>query len=111
MIIEILHNRECRAWQECHADSKNWLRAWGLPRKAKIKILLIENDEHAKERKFFGSPQLVIDGDDVDAAALSNKKYHSEGCRLYSWNNKVYDYPPREMVEEVILRTVKGKNK
>lgn len=107
MTIEILHNRECRAWKALYSELKRWLRTWGMVRNVKIKTVLVRDDDEAKGRKFFGSPQILIDSRDIDPAALKVATYHAEGCRLYAWGSKIYDYPPREMLEEAILRKTK----
>jgi hypothetical protein len=102
--IEILRNKECKVWKKLFQDLKNWLRMWGLNGKTKIKVTLISTDEEARKRKFFGSPQLIINGQDIDPSSNNYRIYHSDGCRIYNWRGKIYEYPPREMVEEFILR-------
>jgi hypothetical protein len=102
--ILILHNRECHVWQTLESELKQWLRLWGLAAKAKVRTELISNDAEARKRKFFGSPQVLINGCDIDPLAQKVTAYHALGCRLYVWKNKVYEYPPKEMVEEAILQ-------
>lgn len=106
MTIEILHNRECRVWKGLHSELKRWLRTWGMVRNVKVKTVLVKDDDEARERKFFGSPQILIEGRDIDRAADKVARHHAQGCRLYAWESKIYDYPPREMLEEAILRRI-----
>lgn len=108
LIIEILHNKECGAWQALSNDLKYWLRIWGFAHKSKVKTVLISEDAEASKHGFFGSPQVMINGRDIDAESINVKKYHVAGCRLYSWESKTYESPPREMLEKTILQ---GLNK
>jgi hypothetical protein len=101
--IEILRNADCHSWKALRDALKDWLRMWGLNSSVNPKITLIETDEEAVERRFFGSPQLLINGKDVDPSAERVTAYHAAGCRLYAWNGKIYEYPPKEMVERAIL--------
>jgi hypothetical protein len=100
--IEILRNRDCHVWDDLYAELTWWLRNWGLSG-TKPTVRLITNDEEAKRFKFFGSPQLLVNGKDVDPMAEKVTRYHADGCRLYLWKGAVYEYPPKEMVEQAIL--------
>lgn len=102
--IEILRNADCHSWQALRDALKGWLRMWGLNGSVKPKITLITTDAEARERRFFGSPQLLINGCDVDPMAERMTNYHVQGCRLYAWNGGLYEYPPKEMVEEALMK-------
>ncbi len=104
--IEILRNEECHNWKKLYDALKGWLRMWGLNNHIKPKITVIRTDEEAKKRKFFGSPQLLINGKDVDPMAERMTNFHASGCRVYIWEGKLYDFPPKEMIEKAILEKV-----
>lgn len=101
--VEILHNKDCHLWKTLFSELKRWLRIWGLARKVKLKVVLVETEKDARERRFFGSPQILVNGKDVDPMAEKVTNYHVDGCRAYVWGDKVFPYPPKKMMEQVIL--------
>jgi hypothetical protein len=52
--------------------------------------------------RFFGSPTVQVNGEDVDPKAKMVTKYGMSSCRPYFWNGKSYDYPPKEMIMEAL---------
>lgn len=103
--IKIIHNKECGFWREVAAAVRDILKNKSIA--ARVEEVLIANDEQAKEFKFFGSPQIVINGEDIDPQAASVTNFHASGCRPYFYQGQFYDYPPREMIEEA-LRSAAG---
>lgn len=100
--IEIRRNRECHTWDTLAEELKRWLRDWGFSG-VKPKIRIVANDDEARSFRFFGSPQIVIDGKDVDPMAEKVTNYHATGCRLYIWKGTAYEYPPKAMVEQAVI--------
>ncbi len=96
----ILHNKECNYWFLLKKDLENLIQEKNLD--AEIKEILIENDKQAKKLKFSGSPQLLINGKDIDPMSEKIINYHAGGCRPILYQDKLYDWPPREMIEKAL---------
>jgi len=45
-----------------------------------------------------------VDGQDIDPMAGKVTNYHESGCRFYIWKDKLHEGPPKEMLEEAILK-------
>ncbi|MFN7088215.1 MAG: DUF2703 domain-containing protein [Candidatus Paceibacteria bacterium] len=95
MTVQLLHNKECHIWKKVLEE----LRALGV----EPEVILVKNDEDALRYRFFGSPQILVDGRDIDPMASQISNYHTIGCRLYIWKGKVYEYPPREMLMKALF--------
>ncbi|MBI2633833.1 MAG: DUF2703 domain-containing protein [Parcubacteria group bacterium] len=96
MRVQLLHNKDCHVWQKLFTE----LQEMGL----EPEVILVESDEQAREYKFSGSPQVLVEGKDIDPMAERITNYHESGCRVYFWNGKVYEYPPKEMIEAAISK-------
>jgi len=106
MQITILHNKTCNIWRTTKEIIETILKESGVS--AKIEEITVANDAEAKERHFAGSPQVLMDGQDIDPEAGKVTNYHESGCRFYIWKDKLYEGPPREMIEETILNPVRN---
>ncbi len=102
MKITILHNKTCNIWRTTKGTIEAILKENGTS--AEIEEVVIADDAQAKERHFAGSPQVLIDGQDIDPMAEKVTNYHESGCRFYIWKDKLHEGPPREMLEEAILK-------
>ena len=100
MKIQILHNSACGFWQ----TAKNLLEEvlWEKGITESIEEVFVSSDEEAIHYRFAGSPQILIDGKDIDPMAEKIINFHESGCRFYIWQDKVYEYPPKKMIEEVL---------
>lgn len=106
---KLIRNKDCHIWQAAEVVLKEALSEVGLP--SEYEIVVVENDEEAQKYKFFGSPQITIDGEDVDPAAAKATQFQITGCRIYMWQGKMYEYPPREMIiEKLKVKSAKWKN-
>mgnify|MGYP001570880754 CR=1 FL=1 len=99
----IFHNRECNFWLILKRRLESFIREKQLD--AEIKEILVNDDEEAKNYHFAGSPQLMLNGKDIDLMAGAVTNFHASGCRPVFWKGKFYDYPPMEMIEEAIKAT------
>ncbi len=101
--IQVLHNRECTFWQ------KTWQMLEQLIRERnpeiKLEEILISSDEEAPRYHFAGSPQVMMNGKDIDPEAGRITNFHASGCRPYFYKGEHHDYPPREMIEEALQRS------
>lgn len=100
MKIQILHNKSCNFWLIAKKELEEILKEKGI--NEPIEEILISNNEEAAQYHFAGSPQIMIDGKDIDPMAEKITNFHESGCRIYFWEGKVYEYPPREMIEEAL---------
>jgi len=102
MKITILHNKTCNIWRTTKGIIETILKEGGLS--AEIEEVVVANDAEAKDRHFAGSPQVLVDGQDIDPMAGKVSNYHESGCRFYIWKDKLHEGPPKEMLEEAILK-------
>lgn len=100
--IKLLHNKECGFWQKTGVDIKELLKEVNTD--IIVEEILVEDDEQAKRYRFFGSPQVMINDEDIDPMAKNLTNFHVSGCRPYFYRNQVNDFPPKEMLKEVLLR-------
>lgn len=100
MKIRVLHNRECNFWQATWEILEELIAEKKLD--AKLEEVLLSDDESAVKHRFFGSPQVTINGRDIDLMADRVTNFHASGCRPYFHQGSTFDYPPREMLEAAL---------
>lgn len=100
MMIQVLHNRECNFWQTTWEMLDELIAEKKLD--AVLEEVLIADDAEAATYRFFGSPQVMINGRDIDPEASRVTNFHSSGCRPYFSAGSAYDYPPREILEAAL---------
>ena len=102
MKIQLIRNDACHIWQTAEAALKEALQKAGLPEK--YEIIVVKNNEEAQKYRFFGSPQITIDGRDIDPMAEKASQFQTKGCRFYLWQKKMYEYPPLEIILQELKR-------
>jgi hypothetical protein len=100
--IELLRNDECNWWLKAKDILQELLQQHGIT--TPLQIVCIRSDEEAAQYRFFGSPQININGKDIDPNAELFTNFHVSGCRLYNFDNRIFDYPPRELIKEALFR-------
>lgn len=70
---------------------------------ATIREVEVRDVEEAVRLRFFGSPTVQVDGEDVDPA-VRNRTDYSFSCRMYGRAGS----PPRELVEEALRKHSAG---
>lgn len=98
--IRLLHTEGCHAYHQAFDEIEKALKEKGLP--VQFEAMLITSEEEANKYKFFGSPAIQVDGEDVDPKAKMVTKYGISSCRPYFWEGKSYDYPPQEMIMKTL---------
>lgn len=98
--IRLLHTEGCHTYHNAFDEIEKALKEKGFP--VRFEVILITSEEEAKGHKFFGSPTIHVDGEDVDPNARMVTKYGISSCRPYFWKGKSYDYPPKEMIMEAL---------
>lgn len=111
--IRLMHTPGCHSWKEALEVLEEAMTAVGI--KSTISINIIETDEDAAQFKFVGSPSIQINGEDVSFASLKDKdslskkvtQYKAASCRPYFYGGKAYDYPPREMIVNALMKHIR----
>jgi len=68
-----------------------------------LKKVKISSEKDAKNLRFLGSPTIRINGVDVDPDA-TNDNEGFVGCRIYRYKGRIFQYPPKEMIESAFKR-------
>ena len=100
--VILLNNRDCHVWGKVLHDLRREMD--GLGTKSNVKVLEIDTDEQAKQYTFFGSPQVLVNGKDIDPMAKKMTTFHVTGCRVYFWKGKGLDFPPKEMIKAALQK-------
>jgi len=112
MKIQLVRNEDCHIWQTAEKVLKDALSEAKLPQDYEITV--VKNDKEASKYKFFGSPQITIDGVDIDPMAAKAAQFQAKGCRLYMWQaespegtrrRKMFEYPPKEMILQALQKS------
>lgn len=98
--IKLLHTEGCHTYHQAFDEIEQALKEKGLP--VQFEVILITSELEAEKHKFFGSPAIQVNGEDIDSKAKMVTKYGMNLCRPYFWNGKSYDYPPKEMIMETL---------
>ena len=103
----ILYSNACNFWEHLRSELQELIKEKNLD--ANIEEVLVETDEQASKHRFFGSPQLLINGKDIDPMAEQMTTFQAGGCRFVVWQEKMYEYPPREMILDAIEKPTASK--
>lgn len=98
MKVQLIRNEGCHIWEKAQEELELALREVGLP--SEYEVIVVKNNEEAAKYRFFGSPQITLDGHDLDPSTYNFNQYQAFGCRIYTWQGKMYEYPPKEMIVE-----------
>ncbi len=69
-----------------------------------LEEIVLVNDEEAEKHKVLGVPTVRIQGIDVDPNFKDEGVYRSTCSRIYRWEGKFHDYPPKEMIKDALKR-------
>lgn len=108
-VIEILYTDECPFWKEALKLIEAVIEESSM--EISVKRTKISSLAEAKRLKFPGSPTVRINGVDIDPAVKETEGY--VGCRIYRYKERMYEYPPREMIKSALGRMIqekRGKN-
>ena len=70
--------------------------------KPEYEIVLVRSQEEAERYKFSGSPMVTVDGIDSDPMGKGITRYSIESCRIYVWEGKMYELPPKAMILQAL---------
>lgn len=99
MKIEFLYWEECPSHERALALLHESIQHLSID--APVEIIQIETEEQARERVFFGSPTILINGQDI--APPPEDMPPGLTCRAYRrLDGKISPLPPREMIEAAL---------
>lgn len=100
MKVEVLYVAGCPSHPAAVQLVRDALMAEGIV--ADVHEVLVSNDRKANELKFFGSPTIRINGQDVDEASRVPRNF-GLSCRLYR-DSKQIGLPSSELVQKAIVQ-------
>ncbi len=103
MDIILLRNKQCHIWETQLGILNEALKDVSID--VLPKVIIINDDAEAAQYKFLGSPTILINGKDI-IDTKEPVKYTVYGCRLYVYQNHVYEYAPKEMLVEIISKKI-----
>ena len=95
MQIDILYFDGCPNHQPTAELVRDVVRTLGVD--ATIREVEVRDADDAARQRFFGSPTVRVNGQDVDPMVRTRVDY-SFGCRMYGGSGT----PPRELVEQAL---------
>ena len=101
MQIDILYFDGCPNHQPTAELVRDVVRTLGVD--ATIREVEVRDADDAARLKFFGSPTVQIDGQDVDPV-VRNRVDYSFSCRMYGRSGS----PPRALVEQALQQGTPG---
>lgn len=74
-------------------------------------LIEVEDSKMAEEYKFLSSPTIRVNGKDIcdsvqenDCGCCGEISGTSVGCRVFEYEGKLYEVPPKEMLAEAVLK-------
>lgn len=101
-MITLIHNVQCHVWKKALDEIEAALKELALD--INYCVLVVTTENQAQEQKFPGSPTIKVNGKDIDPMAENLTNYNLLGCRTYLYKDKIYEYPPKEMIKEALLK-------
>ncbi|MFQ5406370.1 MAG: hypothetical protein ACE5DI_04400 [Candidatus Micrarchaeia archaeon] len=100
MKVDFFHTKECHIWKTALSVLEDALADAGVEQNYCVSV--ITSDEEAEEFKFTGSPTILVNGANVDPMRRKVTKFVALGCAPYFWNQKTFEYPPKEMILQAL---------
>jgi len=123
MKVQLLYILDCPWCVKTKKLIRESLEELGV--EAGLEEILIDSDEKAEKYEFLGSPTVRINGKDIQEEVSKGQclpceeivEYEQEstdfvkqecrcGCRIYFYKGNQYPYPPKEMIEEAIMKLI-----
>ncbi len=100
--VEVYHTPECPA-DIVIEEIRTAFSEVGIS-KYDLEEIVLASDEEAKKYRVLGVPTVRINGTDVDPNFKDEGVYKSTCSRIYRWEGKFHEYPPKEMIEDALRR-------
>jgi len=123
MKVQLLYILDCPWCVKTKKLIRESLEELGV--EAGLEEILIDSDEKAEKYEFLGSPTVRINGKDIQEEVSKGQclpceeivEYEQEstdfvkqecrcGCRIYFYKGNQYPYPPKEMIQEAIMKLI-----
>ncbi len=95
MQIDLLYFDDCPSWKAALENLQIALQAEG--REAEIRLIKVETDEEAADRRFLGSPSFQVNGSDL---WLEERADYSLSCRIYPTPDGISGVPNVQMIRD-----------
>ena len=103
--IELLYFEECPNYRLALDHLRDLLHAQGLP--DAVELVRVEDDEDALRHRFYGSPTIRVDGQDV--ASPPTGAVPALACRVYRVpDGRMSPWPPDDAIRAALLRPPQG---
>lgn len=100
MKIEFLYWEECPSHERALAQLRESMRQLSIE-EVPIEITRVETEEQAEQRSFFGSPTILVNGQDI--APPPEDMPPGLTCRAYLRpDGRISPLPPKELVEAAL---------
>ncbi len=70
---------------------------------ADVHMVSVSKGGQAAPWHFIGSPTIIVNGEDLEPNVNEKTPYQGH-CRMYMYNNELFEYPPKEMIREALKR-------
>lgn len=102
-VIEVLYTEDCPFWREVTETIEEVLKESKI--KAVVKRVKVSGEDEAKRLRFPGSPTVRIN--DVDVDPMFKETTGAISCRVYTYQGKIYELPPKDMIAKAVKRLIK----
>ena len=94
--IDILYHEKCSHYPQAIERVKQVLSEEGID--AEIREIQITSEEEARKYKFFGSPTIRIDDEDLESEEERQQGHAHvlDSCRIYNYKGQLYMIPHKE---------------
>ena len=115
MKIKFLFTEEYPMWKRGLTELKEALK--DLKITSRVQLIKVRNLRDAKKYDFIGSPTIRINEAEIGRDAWKIDETGTEvkeikpnlTCRIYLFNGKIYEYPPKGMIKDFIKTYVVWK--
>ncbi len=102
--IDILYHEKCSHYPQAIERVKQVCSEEGID--AKINEIQITSEEEARKYRFFGSPTIQIDGEDLESEEERQQGHDHvlDSCRIYNYKGQLYMIPHKEAIRLAVRK-------
>ncbi len=101
MTIDILYHEACTHYPRTIKDVQHVLAEEGI--EADVRLINVTNEEEA-QRRFTGSPTIIINGEDIELGPQQELGHVRGSCRVYHHEGKLLVTPHKELIRTAVLK-------
>ncbi len=96
--VDIFYHDKCSHYPQATERIKQVLSEEGID--VEINEIQVTSEEEAKRYKFFGSPTIHIDGEDLESEEerQTGHGHVLDSCRIYNYKGQLYMIPHKEAI-------------